>query len=64
MNIMSEKDELDKVASEITKKGGKAHVYAVDLTNPSAVEETTNKIKSEISLHNLKFGNLTELVRT
>ncbi len=51
------KDELDKVASEISKKGGKAHVYAVDLTNPSAVEETTNKIKSEIGVPDIIVNN-------
>lgn len=51
------KDELDKVASEITKKGGKAHLYPVDLTNPSAVEETTNKIKSEIGIPDIIVNN-------
>ena len=51
------KDELDKVASEISKKGGKAYVYQVDLTKPSAVEEITNKIKSEIGVPDIIVNN-------
>lgn len=51
------KDALDKVASDIIKKGGKAHVYPVDLTNPSDVEGTSNKIKSEVCVPDIIINN-------
>jgi short-subunit dehydrogenase len=51
------KDELDKVASEVAKSGGKAYVYPVDLADPAAVEATTKTIKSEIGIPDIIVNN-------
>ena len=51
------KDLLDKVADKIKSSGGKAFVYSVDLTDAQAVEEITNKIKTEVGIPDIIINN-------
>jgi len=51
------KDLLDKAADIIKSNGGKAVVYPVDLSDAQAVDEITNKIKTEVGIPDIIINN-------
>ncbi len=42
------KEKLETVKAEITKRGGKTHVFSCDVSNMAAITETFRKINTEI----------------
>ena len=48
---------LEKVAAEIRQDGGQAYVYAIDVTNPQAVQKMAEKITAELGTPEVLFNN-------
>ncbi len=51
------KEGLKKVAGEVEANGGKARIYTVDLSDPEAVENVTQRILSEIGVPEILINN-------
>ncbi len=51
------RSSLEEVAAEIKAKGGEAWVYAVDLCDPAAVEQTAQAIQSEVGVPDILINN-------
>ena len=49
--------DLEKVAEEIRKSGGEAHVFACDLGNLESVGEMTGKVKAEVGIPDIIINN-------
>lgn len=51
------KDLLDRIADKINSNGGAAFVYSIDLSDTQAIEEITNKIKTELGVPDIIINN-------
>jgi len=56
-------DELDRVAAEITRQGGRAWAYPCDLTDPDAVEATVSKILADVGHVDMLVNNAGRSIR-
>lgn len=55
--LARDQGKLDKVKSEIESSGGTAYTYSVDLTDKTAVQQTTEQIKSQQGIPDILINN-------
>jgi short-subunit dehydrogenase len=55
--LLARSPEIERLAHEIAAQGGKSRGYAVDLTNPAAVERTAQQIASDLGVPDIIINN-------